>query len=947
MLTITSLMLLTLTAHHSQPDRTLPIYFEANQGQAESHVQFISRRARHSLFIRDRGGATFCYPEGNLEMKLAGGGGRSRGLGIEPLPGAVNYFVGSDSYRWRTGVTAYSGVKFNRVYQGIDLIYHGRNGRLEYDFAVSPGADPSAILLEFAGAQKMEVGRGGNLALSLPAGTVEHRKPAAYQISVRGRHEIAVHYVLVDGRRVRFKVADYDRRLPLVIDPVISFSTFFGGGDNDGAFSVALDRDGNIYFAGITASVDLPKTTGSVPGKAYAGTTDAFVVKLNPFGTSLIYATYLGGSDNDTVMAVAVDSTGSAYVTGGTNSRDFPTTAGALQPRFGGTGGHSFPPFSHPSGDGFVAKLSPAGSTLVYSTYLGGPGVDQGYGIAVDSAGAAYIAGATESPNFPVTEGAFQSTLHGFPDVFIAKINSSGSGLLYSTFLGGSRENYGFALALDSDGNAYVTGITSSDDFPTTPGAFQSRRLGSVTGFVAKLSTTRNSLMYSTYLGSTGRTEAYGIAADSAGSAYVTGTTAAGFPVTAGAFQSPSKPGAQGGDVFVAKLNPAGNSAVYSSVFGGNGPDAGTAIAVDISGNAYITGRTRPYGNGRWIDFPTTREAVQRCGTGNPSAFLVRLDASGSTLQHSTYLAGVSGGSTATAIALGPGIFVAGSTNMRDFPVTNGVVQTSYAGSGGDFDSTNLYPVSGDAFVTRFELSAESPPFKLSCEANAANLAPNLVSPGEIVSIFGTRMAPVSPIAASLDDSGRFPKTLGGVRILFDGAPAPLLYVSADQINAVAPFGLAGKTTTQIQLEYGQIKSEPLNVRVTGLNPGIFTIDSSGSGQAAVLNEDGSVNSSTNPANPGSIVVLFATGAGLLDPQPEDGAVTRGTPPQAPSTLAYVGAGCMGEVLYSGSAPELVAGAIQINIRLPDDPRCGAGNVPVLLLIGGAPTQQLATVSVK
>jgi uncharacterized protein (TIGR03437 family) len=398
----------------------------------------------------------------------------------------------------------------------------------------------------------------------------------------------------------------------------------------------------------------------------------------------------------------------------------------------------------------------------------------------------------------------------------------------------------------------------------------------------------------------------------------------------------------------VTKISPSGNSLAYSSVFGSSGPDFGSAIAVDASGNAYIGGRTRPYGNGRWSDFPTTSEAIQRCGTGNPSAFFAKLNASGTALEYSSYLAGGFGSSSSTtAIALDTQgrIHLAGSTNAG-FPITSKAVQATFGGGIGGFDSTSLFPFGGDAFVATVDLSAESPPLKISCEANAADLAPNLVSPGEIISLFGTRMGPLSGVAAGLDANGHLPMSLAGTRVFFDGNPAPLLYVRTDQINAVAPFGLAGKTTTQIEIEFQGVKSVPFSVRVADINPGIFTLDSSGSGQAAALNEDGSVNSIANPARPGSIISLYSTGAGVLKPAPDDGVIVQGPLPQTQPAMVYVGT-CPTEVLYSGSAPGLVAGAIQVNFRVPTQPVCVRENIPVVVLFGGAPSQTYATISVR
>jgi len=925
--------------------------FETNAGQADVAVQFLSRGARGTLFLKTGGEALLTTPKGSLRMTLAGASSRA-GTGSDPVAGSIHYLIGRDPQRWHTGVSAYSMVKYQHVYPGIDLIYRNSDEQIEYDFVISPGADPRRISLEFSGAERMEVDARGDLVFSLAGQTLRHRKPHVYQTVGQTRHEISGRYVWSGGGRVRFAIADYDRSLPLVIDPVISYGTFLGGSGDDGAFSVTTDSAGNIYVAGITTSADLP-SAAPAGGRTLSGASDAFVAKLNPQGTALIYIAYLGGSDQDAALAVAADAQGNAYVTGGTNSKDFPVTSSAFQSRFGGTGGSSLPPFSSPAGDGFVAKLNSSG-TLVYSSYLGGNGIDQGYGIAVDASGAATIAGATASTDFPVTSGVVQSARHGFSDVFIARVNPAGSSLLYSTYLGGSGENYAFALALDSSGNAYVTGVTTSDDFPVTPGAFQGRHSGSATAFAAKLNSAGTALSYATYLGGNNNTYAYGVAVDNSGSAYITGaTTSSDFPITTGAYQ---RRGKQGGDVFVSRLSPGGDKLLMSSVFGGNGPDFGRAIALDPAGDLYVAGSTGPYGNGRILDFPTTPDAAQRCGSGNPAVFLVRIPPDGASLKYSSYLSGNSGSAAgASAIALGASgkIILAGSTGASDFPTTSGALQTKFGGGGSSFDSTNLFPFAGDAFVAQVDLTAQSP-FALQCAVDAASMAPNLISPGEIVSFFGSGIGPQTGVPAAFDSTGHLPTTLSDTRVLFDGVPAPLLFVRSDQINAVTPFALAGKSSTEIQIEYAGAKTPILNVRVTSATPGIFTADASGSGQAAALNEDNSYNTPSNPARAGSVVVLFATGAGPLDPIPEDGKPVADPLPRTLPVTAYVGS-CQAGVLYSGSAPGLIAGAIQVNLRIPETApppappgfTCGSGNVPVLLLFGGASTQETATISLR
>jgi uncharacterized protein (TIGR03437 family) len=923
-------------------------WFEPCTGPGGQTPRFLSRGALGTLFLMPGGDALVRTPDGALRMTLAGMRSKPAGTGMEPAPGVIHNLTGGGPDKWRTRLPVYSAIRFERVYPGIDLVYRGSGDRVEYDFVLSPGADPAAIALEFSGADQIELNSGGDLVFSLGSRSIRHLKPVAYQTIGGARREVAARYVRTGAGSVRFEIGGYDRARPLVIDPVLAYATFLGGAANDGAFSMALDPAGNILVAGITASASFP-IEGFAPKRPYKALTDAFVAKLNPQGTSLLYITYLGGSDQDAALAIATDAQGNAYLTGGTNSTDFPVTASAPQTRFGGTGGSSLPPFSSPVGDAFAAKLDASG-TLMYSSYLGGSAIDQGYAIAVDASGSAVIAGATASANFPVTAGVFQPARRGYTDAFVTRINPAGTALVYSTYLGGSVENYALALALDSSGNAYAGGITRSTDFPVTSGAFQSGITGGAAGFLAKLNATATSLAYATYLGGDNYTYLYGVAVDSSGSAYATGTTTAtDFPLTAGAY---NRRGKQGGDVFVTRLAPDGRGAVFSSVFGGNGPDFGRAIALDAHGAAYVTGSTKPYGNGRILDFPTTPDATQRCGGGNPAGFLFRLSGDGASLEYSSYLGAAGGATSGMAIALGsPGIVhIAGSSGAAGFPATPGALQPAFGGGGREFDSTNLYPYAGDAFLARVDLTAPAP-FGLMCQTNAASMAPNLVSPGEIVSFFGSGIGPADGVSAALDAQGRLPTVLAGTRVLFDGMPAPLLFVRSDQVNTVAPFSLAGKTSTEVRIEYAGGVTQALTIPVTAANPGIFTLDSSGSGQAAALNQDGSYNLPSNPASPGSIVVLFATGAGVLDPVPEDGRIVQGNLPRTAAPSAYVG-GCLAEVIYSGSAPGLIAGSIQFNLRIPDSvpppappaTPCGRGDVPVVLLFGGAPSQTTATI---
>src|SRR6266480_753734 len=610
----------------------LPLHFEANRGQTHEYVRFLARGPGFSLFLTPTGAAlTLIKPESLarkpaarsraesrkpvtgsvLRMSFAGANPAARVAGLEELPGKANYFIGNDPAKWRTNVPTYAKVHYREVYPGIDLVYYGKQRQLEYDFVVRPGADSGAIALRFAGADKVEVDDvQGDLVIHTAAGTLRQQKPFIYQEVGGVRKEIPGGYVLTGEHQVGFKVAPHEASRALVIDPVLSYSTYLGGGADDRGRAIAVDADGNAYLTGRTFSPDFPTTAGAfqttLPGHS------AFVTKLNPTGSALVYSTYLGGNNSEVGYGIAVDSAGNAFVTGNTNSSNFPTTPTAVQPTFGGDVSNG--------GDAFVTQLDAAGSALLYSTYLGGSGLDEGSAIAVDPAGNAYVTGLTQSGNFPTTLGAFQTTPASGSSGFVTKLNPAGSALVYSTYLGGSGGDVIFGLAVDAAGNAYVTGLTDSTDFPTTMGAFQTTYGGGTfvsDAFVTKLDPTGCALVYSTYLGGSGGEAGFGIAVDSAGNAFVTGeTNSSDFPTTATATY-----GGGSWDAFVTKLDAAGSALVYSTYLGGSGSDAGHAIAVDASADAYVTGFTASG------DFPATAGSFQATPAGVSDGFFTIADA--------------------------------------------------------------------------------------------------------------------------------------------------------------------------------------------------------------------------------------------------------------------------------------------------------------------------------
>jgi Beta-propeller repeat len=609
----------------------------------------------------------------HLVTKLVGANPHATVSGVNELPGKSNFFIGNDPKKWRRNVPTYAKVKYEEVYSGIDLVYYGNQQQLEFDFVVAPGADPRRIRFDVRGTKRIRRDENGDLVLKMEMGEDEIRwhKPIAYQEKNGTRQLVATHYAVRDKNRVSFEMAGYDTHRPLYIDPLI-YSTYLGGNGEDRGTGIAVDGAGNAYVTGATSSSNFPTMNPLQPAFEGVGY-DAFVAKINPMGSGLVYSTYFGGSGLDVAQGIAVDSEGNAYVTGITQSTDFPTM-NPVQPAYGGG-----------DQDAFVAKINPTGSALVYSTYLGGDENDLGYAIAVDSARNAYVTGATSSTNFPTMnplqpaygggdDDAFVTKINesgsalaystylggsgsdvaqgiavdrafnayvtggtsstGFPtmnpvqpaygggddDAFVTKINPAGSALIYSTFLGGSGSDESQGVAVDRAGNAYVTGSTSSNNFPTT-NPLQAAFGGEDDAFVTKIDPTGSPLIYSTYLGGNGSDVAQGVAVDSAGNAYVTGSTnSTNFP-TVNPLQSAI--GGSGQNAFVTELNPTGSALAYSTYFGGSGNagDGGTGIAVDTAGNAYVTGATSS------ANFPRMNPLQPAFGGGDGDAFVAKFGA--------------------------------------------------------------------------------------------------------------------------------------------------------------------------------------------------------------------------------------------------------------------------------------------------------------------------------
>jgi hypothetical protein len=800
----------------------LPLSFEANRGQVDRAVRFLSRGAGYGLYLAgqeavltlskpiagpiardsslssnrldvygvstklsdnqfqqtqepqpgaEASAAHRKFTTDIVRMQLAGASISSDPTGLDQLPGTSNYILGNDSSKWHTAIPTYGKVRYGGVYPGVDLVYYGDHQQLEYDFVVAPRADPRPIRLHFAGARQLKLDAEGNLSIVAENGSVAFHKPVIYQTVKSGRKPVAGQFILLADNTVGFAVGHYDRAKPLVIDPVLAYSTYFGGTNAEFVVTAAVNSAGEAYIGGLTISTDFPLTAGAFQSINYAQATNsvstAFVSKFNASGTALLYSTFLGGDaiadtlheQGDYVHGLAIDAAGNAYVTGWTYSSDFPITSGAFQT--------TDPPATLHSATGFVAKLNASGTALVYSTYLGGNLLDEPNAIAVDSKGNAYISGITFSSTFPTTAGAFQTinksaSINGF-NAFVAKLNPTGSALAYSTYLGGG-SSYGASLGniywtnpivVDKAGDAYVAGFTESGNFPVTPGAFQTGTHGNFTVTVTKLNPTGTALLYSTYLGGSSASVSEGLAVDSAGNAYVAGyTSCTDFPVTTGAFQTKNRADTNTStstdavnNGFLTKINPAGSGLVYSTYLGGTtGPWGGDHIyglALDSSDDAYVVGGAMS------SNFPVTSNAYQLTNHGathccdyvtyTSNAFLTEFNPSGKALLYSTYLGG-SGtqnptgaggyGDEAYFVALGPNqnVYLAGYTSSSNFPVSRDAFETKYTSK------------QNTGFVAAFDLGAAP---NTTESVTTLTSSANPVVPGSSV-IFTAKVTPAS-----------------------------------------------------------------------------------------------------------------------------------------------------------------------------------------------------------
>jgi uncharacterized protein (TIGR03437 family) len=1012
-----------------------------------------------------------------------------------------SYFIGNNPAQWHAGIRNFGRLRYHDVWPGIDVVYYGTGNRLEYDFVVAPGADPRAIGIRFTSPEALRVDTNGDVVLggdirqhkprvyqNTPAGRREvagdyvlesgnrvrfrlgrydHSRPLvidpvlAYATLFGGQSSDFGDGIAVDSSGSVYIIGStFSADLPATAGGTtlqgsapsdvyvaklkpdgsgVVYCTYLGGEDVDGGSAIAVDASGNAYITGFTASLKFPTTPGVVQPATRGGKSDAFVAKLNPQGTALLFSTYLGGTSEDAGRSLALDASGNVYVTGITNSANFPVSTPGTPFQARSKGG---------AYDGFVTKLNSSGTSIVYSTYLGSGGDDEPFGIAVNSGGEAYVVGTTDGTDFP-TVSAFLSTAPN-PVItgFAVRLNAGGSALIYGTYLGGSVGEGCNGVAVDTAGNAYIVGMTFSTNFPKTNGSFKTSYSGMGDGFVVKLNPAGNSLVYGTFLGGTDIDTAEGIAIDPAGNAYVTGyTSSTDFPMAGGPFQSALRGGY---DAFVAKLNPAGTTLSYSSYMGGTKDEKAWNIAVDSRGTAYVIGTTAS------SDFKTTPGVLRSAGVAEEAFVLKVQDTPLPTLVvdnpalNFTYplgtaapgpqtvqvtssgvpIAFTAAATGATWLAVGPGsastpaslsafvntaglaagtfngsivITASGAANSPvNIPVKLTVTQgapaptftavlpaTIPAGSpdttitvtGTNFVSGSTVQVNGQAVATTFvnatTLTAVIPAARLANPGtlsitvanpapnaattgsvtitvtaarpavteivNGASLAAGPVAAGEMVRIRGTQMGPVDVVKAT-GAGGSNETVLGDTRVLFGDVAAALVSASATEIVAIVPFEVDGLPTVAIVVEAAGVKSDPVSRDVAAAAPALFTADGSGVGQAQATNEDSSANGKDNPAAVGSVVTFSATGGGQTNPAGVDGLILGDDMPQLLQAVAVQIGGVDCEVVKAGPAAGEVSGMLRISVHVPEGV---SGTTPVTLTIGGISSQPGVTLEVQ
>jgi len=957
-------------AHASVQYGKLPLAFEPNLGQSNGQAKYLAHGDGYSLFLasdeavlvlgQSSKNKSGIHTQANvLRMQLLGTNQAALFSAIDELPGKANYFIGRNPEKWHTNVPTFRKIAERGIYPGVDLVYYGTQRQLEYDFVVAPEADVAPIRLEIQGGQNLSIDSQGELVVATSGGDVLLRKPVAYQNAGAEKQMVAANYALDGNNGVHFEIGAYDHNRPLIIDPILAYSTYLGGSNIDGANAIAVASDDTAFVTGGTFSSDFPTAHPLQPdeGGPPDVSNDAFVTKFSADGSTLLYSTYLGGTSDDVGNGIAVDNAGDAYIVGTTESPNFPvpSTAQSFNPLCGGDGkcGASYNPSGYIVPNGFVVKLNPAGSAILYSGFVGYYEYVYGQAIAVDANQLAYVTGKvspniaptvtitppnTPPPPFPITTNAAQPTFVGTDyDAFVTVINPTGDSFLYSTYLGAGQD-VAYGIAVDKNADAYVTGLTSAAGFPVTAGAYQSTYAGAGDAFFSEINTNVSGaagLIYSTFLGGTGLDQGNSIAVDSrptsctvlapsgtACNSYIAGGTgSSGLGASAMqancALDSKSPPQCEG-DAFVAEFNPnlsGAASRVFFTYLGGSLADTATGIALDQTANMYVTGSTVS------TNFPvcvtplpaacaaTAGPAFQASyGGGNDDAFVAKIDATTLTLDYSSYLGGTdTDNAYGIAVDTSGSAYVAGQTCSTNFPVSNPEQITP----GGDCDAF----VSKVTILNGIQLNPSSLVFPAQSLGTTSAPETVTITNGDNTLTGLTVGAPTGPNAGDFAQTTNCPTTL---------APGAQCTVTVTFTPTTSGVGTASILLTD------SAPGSPQSINVTGTTSSL-TLSASSLNFGSVPVGTTSAPQTLTATNDGSTALTFTSITASGDFAETDNCTKA---PIQPTTS------CTINVTYSPTAAESSVGSLTLNDNAPGSPQ-------VVLLNGTSTVQEFSITAVS
>ncbi len=906
------LPLAAMPHHRTTPARvtSLPAGASANLvfEPGPSPSSYLAHTARGPALVSATG-VTFPGARNRAALRLVGANAQAAGESGPPARAKLNFYLGNDRSKWRTGVATSESVSFHNVYPGIDVTYHDHGGQLEYDFHVAPGADPSLIRIALDGAGPLLATSSGAIVSGRHPDVVLQQQPEAWQNPGTRRQPVGSRAVVRGSNQIAFSLGRYNHSASLTIDPTLVFSTYLGGTQYTGIDSVVVDSQGNSYVTGWSDSPDYPVMP---PGSSSfrGGDDDIVVSKFDPSG-QLLFSTYIGGSGEDEAYIIAFDPSGNLLLTGETESTNFPVYPAKV---FQGTG------TALGSDVAFAVKLDSNGNLLA-ATYIGGhtpnnscqSDYNEGFGIASDPSGNVYVAGQTCAVDFP-TQNALQTSVQGSYACFIIELTPNLGSAVYSTYFGGNVNDYCNAIAVDSSGAAYVTGGTLSSNL-ATKGAYQNQfsgGSGSGDAFAAKIAPNGQYVAWYTYLGGPEDDDGEALTLDSAGDIFLTGyTQSRNFPVVNplqaafGGGNGTLPDGDDAGDVFISEIDPTGSKLLYSTFFGSSGLDVAYGITLDSAGDIYVAGATTS------TDLKATAGAAQPTYGGNQDAFVLELAPGGGAVKYFTYFGGsqIDDGNGFTVSSAG-NIYLTGNTASTNFPLAN-AINSSLTGNEAGFLTMIGSPVAASPVV--------------NAVTNGASFTHD-VEPGQLATVFGKTLLAGKYFASNLP----LPTTLNGVSVTVNGLAAPLLYADPGQVNFQIPWETQTGQAT-VKLSNGNAASLASTFTVTQAAPGIFTY---GNNRAVAQNyPSGALNGPNSPAGAGNVITVYLTGIGPVTVPGSDGVATPTTMlSTAPLPYSATVGGQGASITFLGLAPYFV-GLAQANINIPTG--LSPGDYPLVIAVNG------------